>query len=85
MPFKPPVIGASRLEDDENVLLLSQPVAQLPETFRRIGQAARLRPGMPECIKTVFRHVNADGILGHLFFLPMLVVRARSPRICSGR
>lgn len=66
MPLKPPVIGAGRLEDDENVFLLSQPGAQLPETFRRIGQAARLRPGMPECVKTVFRHVNAELVSEHV-------------------
>ncbi|MNE84952.1 hypothetical protein D3C80_1818990 [compost metagenome] len=37
IPLKPPVIGTGRLENDEKVFLICQPVVQLPEAFRRIG------------------------------------------------
>ena len=37
MSLKSPVIGTGCFEDDENVFLFCQPVAQLPKTFGRIG------------------------------------------------
>lgn len=40
--------------------------------------------GIPESIQPVFRYVDSDGIFGYLFYLPLLVVRAQSPRIRSG-
>lgn len=54
VPLQAPVICTGGLKHEQNAVVLPNPVAQLNETLRRIGQGALLLTGVPKSVQTVF-------------------------------
>ena len=82
-PLEGGVIGAGRLEGDARDLR-SDPADQRRVPGGVVGDAAGLAARPAAGVEMVFRDVDADGRLAHLFRCPMLVMRASRSGFRSG-
>ena len=77
------VIGARRLEDDARDLR-ADPAQEPPVPGRVVADAEALAVRPAAGVEMVFRDVDADGRLAHLFRCPMLAMRASRLGFRSG-
>ncbi len=83
--FHEPVIHACGFKNHPSYSSLTHPKSKGLHALLVIAKLSVFAIGKPIGVQFVFRDINPNGIVHLVFSSPCLVVRARSPRIRSGR